>query len=185
MVIIEPLSGKSAAEQQIEIIERKGTGHPDTMCDSIMEAVSLALAEKYVEEFGSILHYNIDKGLLAAGRTEVEFGGGRVLKPMELIIGDRATFSAAGKSVPVAEIAVNAAKEWIGANMRHVDPEKHLEYRTVLAPGSEELADIFRRPGEMRVANDTSAAVGYYPLSCTEMVVLELERYLNSKEFKA
>jgi S-adenosylmethionine synthetase len=33
-------------------------------------------------------------------------------------------------------------------------------------------------------ANDTSAAVGYYPISSTERVVLSLERYLNSKEFK-
>jgi S-adenosylmethionine synthetase len=54
----------------------------------------------------------------------------------------------------------------------------------VLAPGSEELMDIFSRPGQVRVANDTSAAVGYYPLSPTEQSVLGLERYLNSREFK-
>jgi S-adenosylmethionine synthetase len=54
----------------------------------------------------------------------------------------------------------------------------------VLAPGSEELTDIFSRPGKVRAANDTSAAVGYYPLSPTESTVLELERYLNSKKFK-
>jgi S-adenosylmethionine synthetase len=54
----------------------------------------------------------------------------------------------------------------------------------VLAPGSAELTDIFSRPGKMRVANDTSAAVGYYPLSPCEAVVLELERHLNSRRFK-
>ena len=154
------------------------------MCDSIMEAISVALAKEYLKEFGTILHYNIDKGLLAAGRVRKRFGGGEVLKPMELIIGDRATFKASGKKIPVADLAIDAAKRWIRGNMRFVDPESHLKYRFILAPGSGELVDIFQRPGKVRGANDTSAAVGYYPLSPTEKIVLELERHLNSKRFK-
>ncbi len=184
MIVIEPFKGKSVIDQRVEIVERKGTGHPDYLCDSMMEAVSIALSREYVREFGTILHYNIDKGLLAAGSTEKRFGGGKVLKPMELIIGDRATFSAGGKKIPVAEIAVDAAKQWLKKNMRYIDPEKHLNYRVVLAPGSEELTDIFSRLGAIKSANDTSAAVGYYPLSPTERVVLALEHYLNSKPFK-
>lgn len=184
MIVIESFKGKSVVDQRVEIVERKGTGHPDYLCDSMMEAVSIALSREYVREFGTILHHNIDKGLLAAGSTEKRFGGGKVLKPMELIIGDRATFIAGGKKIPVAEIAVDAAKTWLKKNMRYIDPEKHLKYRVVIAPGSEELTDIFSRPGAVKRANDTSAAVGYYPLSPTERVVLELERYLNSKPFK-
>jgi S-adenosylmethionine synthetase len=103
---------------------------------------------------------------------------------MELTIGDRATFRALGKVIPVVDITIDAAKQWLGKNLRFVDPERHLTYRVVLAPGSEELTDIFARPGKIMAANDTSAAVGYYPLSPTEKVVLELERYLNSKKFK-
>ncbi|MDI6727419.1 MAG: methionine adenosyltransferase [Thermodesulfovibrionales bacterium] len=184
MIVIETFKGKSITEHRIEIVERKGTGHPDYMCDSMMDAISVALSKEYIKEFGTVLHHNIDKGLLAAGKVERRFGGGRVLKPMELIIGDRATFMAAGKKIPVAEIAIDASKKWIKENLRFVDPEKHLKYRVVLAPGSEELTDIFLRPGKVRPANDTSAAVGYYPLSPAEKIVLELERYLNSKKFK-
>ncbi len=185
MVIIEALKGTPITGHRIEVVERKGTGHPDYMCDSIMEAISVALAKEYTREFGAVLHYNIDKGLLAAGQVKCTFGGGRVVKPMELTIGDRATFSAAGKRIPVAEIAVNAAKQWVRDNLRFVNPEKHLKFRVVLAPGSAELSDIFLRPGKVRTANDTSAAVGYYPLSAAEKAVLELERYINSKEFKS
>ncbi len=184
MIVIEPFKGRSVLDQRVEIVERKGTGHPDYLCDSMMEAVSIALSREYQKEFGTILHHNIDKGLLAAGSTDKRFGGGRVRKPMELIIGDRATFRVGGKKVPVPEIAVDAAKRWLRANMAHVDPERHMKYRVVLAPGSEELTDIFSRPGAVRSANDTSAAVGYYPLSPTERVVLGLERHLNSKPFK-
>lgn len=184
MTVVELFRGKSVTDHRVEIVERKGLGHPDYICDSIMEAVSVALSKRYMEEFGMVLHHNIDKGLLAAGRTEKAFGGGRVVKPMELIIGDRATFKAEGKSIPVEEIAVRAAKDWVRENLRFVDPERHITYRTVLAPGSEELTGIFARPGEVRGANDTSAAVGYHPLSPTEEAVLGLERHLNSRGFK-
>lgn len=184
MIVVETYQGKAVAEQAVEVVERKGTGHPDTMCDAIMDAISVALSKAYLAEFGTILHHNIDKSLLAAGRVERWFGGGRVVRPMELIIGDRATFVADGRTVPVADIAVETARQWIRGHLRFVDPEQHLSYRVVLAPASDELADIFRRPGKVRAANDTSAAIGYYPLSPTEQAVLDLERYLNSPVFK-
>lgn len=184
MIVIETFRGKSVTEHPVEIVERKGRGHPDSICDCLMEEISVALSQTYMREFGAILHHNVDKGLLAAGRVKKRFGGGRVLRPMELIIGDRATFNAGGKEIPVAEIAVETARSWIRRNLRLVDPERHLRYRVVLAPGSEELTDIFTRPGKVRCANDTSAAVGYYPLSPTEKTVLELEYYLNSRAFK-
>lgn len=184
MIIVEAFRGKAITEHPVEIVERKGVGHPDYICDAVMESISIALSGAYLEEFGAILHHNIDKGLLAAGMAEIRFGGGRLLKPMELIIGDRATYRFAGRSVPVDDIAVAAAGKWISEHLRFVKPEKDLNCRLVLAPGSVELTDIFRRPGSVRVANDTSAAVGYYPLSPTETVVLEMEQYLNAPRFK-
>lgn len=184
MIVVETYKGRAITGHPVEVVERKGTGHPDFICDSVMEAISVALSKEYMNVFGSILHHNIDKGLLAAGRAVKTFGGGRMIKPMELTIGDRATFTEGGKKVPVREIAVEAVKKWIRDELRFVDPDAHVRYRVVLAPGSDELTDIFRRPGKVRPANDTSAAIGYYPLSPTETVVLELERYLNSVRFK-
>ncbi len=183
MIIVEPYPGLPIVDQRLEIVERKGRGHPDFLCDSMMDAISVALSQAYLKEFGTILHHNIDKGLLAAGSVEKHFKGGRVLRPMEFTIGDRATSEAGGRSIPIADIAVAAARTWLATNMRHVDPVQHLSYRVMLAPGSEELTNIFSRPG-IKVANDTSATVGYYPLSPTEQAVLALERHLNSLEFK-
>lgn len=184
MFIIEPYLARPVTEQRVEIVERKGIGHPDTMCDSMMEAVSIALCREYRKAFGMILHHNIDKGLLAAGRVELRFGGGRVAEPMELTIGDRATFFLGKKRIPVDKIAVRAAQEWLGRSLRSVDPRKHLRYRVVLRQGSQELTDIFARSSTVLGANDTSAAVGCYPLSPTEQAVLGLERFLNSAAFK-
>ncbi len=184
MIVVETYRGNAVTEHPVEVVERKGTGHPDFICDSVMEAISIALSKEYMRTFGCILHHNIDKGLLAAGTTVKTFGGGKMIKPMELIIGDRATFALGGKKVPVREIAIESAKGWFRNGLRFIDPDAHVRYRVVLAPGSEELTDIFRRPGKVKRANDTSAAIGYYPLSPAETVVLELERNLNSRRFK-
>ena len=88
-------------KQPIEIVERKGVGHPDSMCDAIMDQVSVELSKAYLKEFGAILHHNTDKSLLVAGDVECRFGGGVVNEPMLLIFGDRATFSVGDKSIPV------------------------------------------------------------------------------------
>jgi S-adenosylmethionine synthetase len=171
-------------KQQIEIVERKGVGHPDSMCDAIMDQVSVGLSKAYLEKFGTILHHNADKSLLVAGNVECKFGGGVVNDPMLLIFGDRATFEANGESIPVEEIAIQTAKDWLRENLRFVDPEKHMKYQVELKPGSQGLTDIFKRETCMMGANDTSAAVGYAPMTRTETMVLETERYVNSKEFK-
>mgnify|MGYP001574181289 FL=1 len=183
-IAVEILKNKPVAEQDVEIVERKGVGHPDYICDAIMDSISVALSQEYLKRFGDILHHNIDKGLLAAGQVERHFGGGRVLKPMELIIGDRATFKAGGKDIDVEDIAVKTAKRWFENNLRFVDSENDVRYRSVLAPSSEELADIFKRKGKIRGANDTSAVVGYAPFTSTESSVYETERFLNSEEIK-
>ncbi len=174
--------------QPIEIVERKGRGHPDTITDGIMERVALELNKEYLRKFGGILHYNADKSLLAAGATKPQFGGGKVLEPMLIVFGDRATTSFAGETINLENIVVNAAKGWIRDNLRFVNPDEHVKYQIELKHGSAELTDIFRREKGLMGANDTSAAVGYAPLSRTERIVLETEKFLNShglkKDFK-
>ncbi|WP_305042273.1 methionine adenosyltransferase [Geoalkalibacter sp.] len=184
MIIAERKQGPPMAERGFEVVERKGVGHPDSLCDGIMEAVSVALNRFYLETFGRVLHNNIDKGLLIAGQVEKWFGGGRVLQPMELIIGDRATTRHAGRELPVIDIATTAARDWLGRHLPHVDPHQNLRVRVALLPASAELSGLFGRPDEAPPANDTSAAVGYWPLTPTERAVLDLEALLNSASFK-
>lgn len=181
---IQMMSGPAAAELDVEIVERKGLGHPDTICDAVMERVSLALSRAYVERFGAILHHNCDKGLLMAGQVERRLGGGRVVEPMRLVMGDRATWCVGKEEIDVGAIAVEAAKTWFWENLRRVDPDRHLRYQVELKPGSEELVSLFLERKGVLGANDTSAAVGYAPLSDTERLVLEAEHHLNSAAFK-
>ena len=178
---IQKIDGPTPAELDVEIVERKGLGHPDTICDLVMERISQALSQAYLKHYGRILHHNCDKGLLVAGRVVRCYGGGRVIDPMRLVIGDRATFV---KEFDVGEIAIETAKEWFHQNLPEVDPVRHLTYQVELKGGSDELTAIFRGDSVIMPANDTSAAVGYAPLTETERTVLEAERFLNGPQFK-
>jgi S-adenosylmethionine synthetase len=182
-ISVEALNNTPVGKSQVEIVERKGVGHPDSICDSIMERVSVELSREYIKRFGGVLHHNIDKGLLVAGQSEKKFGGGRILEPIKLIFGDRATFEFDGEEIPVNDIAKKAAKKWFRENLRYVNAEKNVSYQFEIKQGSAELTDIFKRKGKVLGAGDTSAAVGYAPLTETEKTVLKTERYLNSKEF--
>ncbi len=182
-IVVERLEHLPVYRQKVEIVERKGIGHPDYICDALAERVSLALCREYLERYGRIFHFNIDKGLLVAGRVERRFGGGRVIRPMEFILGDRATLEVGGERIDVEGLAIETSKAWIRENLRGVDPSRDIGFRVLLSPASEELVSIFKKEGPLG-ANDTSAGVGYAPLTITEAVVLNVERYLNSQGFK-
>jgi S-adenosylmethionine synthetase len=181
-VLLEELRRIPLEHQRIELVERKGKGHPDSICDAVVEAVSLALCREYQATFGRVLHHNTDKGMLVAGRTQPGLGGGQVLEPMRFVLGDRAVNEYGGRRIAVGAIAEASAKEWVRSNLRFVDPERHLVFQNELKEGSPELMDIFER--KVIGANDTSAAVAYAPLTETERLVLAAEQWLNSPEFQ-
>ncbi len=183
-IVVNQLTQIPLKRQGIEIVERKGLGHPDYICDSIMNEISVALSREYKKRFGEIVHHNIDKGLLVAGQTEGRFGGGIIKKPMLMVFGDRATFEVGRDKIDVNTIAIETAKNWFKTRLRFVDPEKQVKYQVEIKPGSAELTDIFQRKGRFLGANDTSAAVGYAPLTPTEDLVLRTEKYLNAQAFK-
>lgn len=182
-IVIESPHRIPVEEQQVEVVERKGLGHPDYICDAVAEHISVELNRAYQREFGSIQHYNVDKGLLVAGESVPRLGGGKMIKPMTFIVGDRATYEWNGRRIDIDQLVHDTTVDWIETHLRFVDPRSDVVIQNVLDMGSPELTDIFHR--RVIGANDTSAAVGYAPLSITETLVLETERYLNSPEFKA
>jgi len=88
---IELLKMQSVREMRVELVERKGLGHPDYIADSASEVASRALCKYYLKEFGTILHHNLDKTLLVGGQANPRFGGGEVIEPIYIIVAGRAT----------------------------------------------------------------------------------------------
>jgi S-adenosylmethionine synthetase len=185
---VEEIKGHSVQELEVEIVERKGKGHPDSLIDGASEAVSLGLCDYYMKHFGAILHHNVDKGILVGGRAEAKFGGGTIIAPIYLLVAGRATelVPHGGKEieVPVGEIARHSIRAFINQTMRFLDPDEHVVIDTRIKQGSPDLVAVFMRKGAMPMANDTSIGVGYAPLTPTENLVLGTEKLLNSASFK-
>ncbi len=170
-------------KKKFEIVERKGIGHPDTICDLLMNKVSIELSKLYLKETGAIQHHNMDKTMLVAGKTQNKFGGGQIIKPMKLILGDRATFSINGRVLPIGEFVIETSRSWLEQNLRHLK-DQNIEFQLEIGPTSPELQSIFKKPTNI-VSNDTSALVGYAPFTQTESLVLKTEQYINSEKFKS
>ena len=176
------------SDLQVEIVERKGIGHPDSIIDGACEAVSIALSKYYLDNFDVIFHHNVDKGLLVGGKSESFFGGGKVIDPIYILVAGRATdlvpIGNKTEEVPVESIAKEAVANYLRGTMRFLDPKKHTRVETMIRAGSPDLVAVFLRKKSMPVANDTSVGVGFAPLSETEKVVYEIEQLLNSSKFK-
>jgi S-adenosylmethionine synthetase len=179
-IIISPLQTADAA---VEIVERKGLGHPDTICDALAETLSRNLCHAYRERFGEILHHNVDKALLRGGLASAKFGGGNVLAPIDVYLAGRAVSAVGGDAVPITEIAVEGSRAWLRANLHALDVERHVRIHELIRPGSSHLQMLFSRRSrpEVPVANDTSIGVGYAPLSNLERLVLALEKRINGR----
>ncbi|MCL4398202.1 MAG: methionine adenosyltransferase [Candidatus Parvarchaeota archaeon] len=182
-IAIEKNTAKNIEKQSIEIVERKGLGHPDYLADSIAENFSVNLSKYYIEHFGKIMHHNVDKLEVIGGETRPAFNGGKITKQITILFSGRATGIVNNEAVPLKDIAENSAKGWLKRNIRFLDPNQ-LRYLFETNNGSVNLADAFQRNGRPG-SNDTSFAVGYYPYSTLESLVLKTENYLNSKEFKS
>ncbi len=170
---------------QFEMVERKGKGHPDSICDHIAEEISKALCKYYLQEFGMVLHHNVDKALLVGASALSQFGARKITKPIELILAGRATHEAFGSKIPVEQIAIETSKKWFRENIRFLN-EKDISVSSKIRPGSSDLTELFSRfgRGEVPLANDTSFGVAYYPLSALEQKVIDIEQLLNSKDVK-
>lgn len=171
-------------DRDVEVVERKGRGHPDTICDALAEQVSRALCEAYWERFGRILHHNVDKVLLRGGVARTAFGGGAVLEPIDVYLAGRATIESAGGTSRVDEIAARSAERWLRSNLRMLDADRHVRIHSLIRPGSTELVDLFQRSpgGQVPLANDTSIGVGFAPETVLERTVRAVERHLNSPD---
>ncbi len=181
-IFITKVRGTPLEKQKIEIVERKGLGHPDYIADSIAESFSEELCKYYIKAFGKVLHHNVDKLEIIGGKTEPDFGGGNVIKPISVLFSGRATDNFNGVEIPVREIAVDSANKWISKNLRFLNPES-INYIFETKSGSANLSSAFSSEDGIG-SNDTSFGVGYAPLTESEKLVLNIERYSNSKEFK-
>ncbi|ELZ16533.1 S-adenosylmethionine synthetase [Haloterrigena salina JCM 13891] len=179
---VESIDRQAVEDQEVEVVERKGIGHPDSICDGVAEAVAGALAREYIDRVGEVLHFNTDETQLVAGEAAPAFGGGEVVDPIYLLIVGRATKHYDGETIPAETVALRAARDYLSETIPQLEVGEDIVVDVKLGEGSGDLQEVF---GEDEVsvpmANDTSYGVGHAPLTETERIVLEAERRLNGE----
>ena len=160
------VSAIEPTDETVEVVERKGLGHPDTICDALAESFSRALCREYRHRFGDILHHNVDKALLWGGRAIAKFGGGEVISPINVYLAGRATSEVGAERIPIEEIAIASSQAWLRANIHALDPERHVRINVLTRPVSQDLRMLFahRDQGNIALCNDSSIGVGHAAL---------------------
>jgi S-adenosylmethionine synthetase len=176
---VEPLRTVHIEDQVVEMVERKGLGHPDSIADGVSESVSRALCRLYLDEFGRILHHNTDETQVVGGASEPKFGGGKVTKPIYMLLVGRATSEVNGEKLPIRDTSIEAARKYVQSVCAHIDIDKHVEFDSKIGQGSVDLRGVFEQ--KTVLSNDTSFGVGFAPLSDLERLVLESEHFLTLK----
>ncbi|HTZ61956.1 MAG TPA: methionine adenosyltransferase [Thermoplasmata archaeon] len=176
---VEPLRTVHIEDQAVEMVERKGLGHPDSIADGVSESVSRALSRLYLDEFGHILHHNTDETQVVGGASEPAFGGGKVTAPIYMLLVGRATSEVNGEKLPIRDTAIEAARKYVQSVCAHIDIDRHVEFDCRIGQGSVDLRGVFEQKNVL--SNDTSFGVGFAPLSDLERLVLESEHFLTLK----
>ncbi|MET7981680.1 MULTISPECIES: methionine adenosyltransferase [unclassified Streptomyces] len=199
------LAGSSAL-LGVEVVERKGAGHPDTLADGAAEAISRAYSRYCLKTFGAILHHNTDKLSLLGGAADVSFGHGELTAPVQVLVNGRITGALGDHTIPVDDIVTTAAKDYLARALPLLDVERWVDVRTRLTqasspgavhdPGTAQreasrqrwfaprtLDDLAER--HRLFANDSSAGVAYWPLGIGERLALDIEGHLTSEGFRA
>ncbi len=178
-IAIEAIRQITTSERDVELVERKGIGHPDSVCDGIAEAVSRELSKYYISHYGKILHHNTDQVELVGGQSAPKFAGGAVLDPVYILLSGRATTKVGDERIPVKAVAVKAAKEYLRTNFKHLDHEGDIMMDSRIGHGSVDLVEVYDTTKHR--ANDTSFGVGFAPFTTTETLVKATENYINGK----
>ncbi len=168
----------------IEFVERKGVGHPDTICDALAEGLARELATEYLAHTGEVQHFNVDKAILAAGSVDIDFGGGRHVKPSRLVLVGKADMTTAWGPDP-DELAKEYKERLLGI-LPDADPDA-FSVELWLNQSAVDLAAVVKagHGTNAPLANDTSFAAVSLPRSPLETAVHDLEAYLNSDRYRA
>ncbi|NHJ03695.1 MAG: methionine adenosyltransferase [Candidatus Heimdallarchaeota archaeon] len=171
----------------VEIVERKGQGHPDYLCDKASEELSIALSTWYVENLGRIQHHNVDKAVLCGGQSTTKIGFGEVLEPIYLLLVGRAVGvnqHIDGKYLPIGKLVIESTKNFLHKDLPHLNIEHDIIIDYKIRSGSTDLVGNFEENTEIPRANDTSIGIGFAPYSKIEELTYKTERLLNDPNTK-
>ncbi|MGV9721989.1 methionine adenosyltransferase [Nocardia beijingensis] len=189
-VIISESAIRSTERAPVEVVERKGKGHPDTLSDAFAEAFVTRYVAWASEHIGADLNHWVDKCMLIGGESRNEFGSSELITPIRAMVVGKATRKVGELDVPLDVLARSAVDDVLAEGLVGYTPAAcSVEVRTNDYVGSGRPVEWFRpsRPGasaSVRRSNDSVIGVAYSPRSPLEDLVVEIESVLTSQQYR-
>lgn len=170
-------------KNNIEIIERKGLGHPDTLADKLAEECSRVYSNYCIERFGCVLHHNFDKLYIGAGCFRYENGAVNMYQPVKVYLNGRASNVMNVEKIDIDGLLKPVIKKYLASVLPRLDVEHELEININCTQNTkvhnwftpESINDI---PDAIKVfANDTSLCVSHYPFTLCEQIAFYAEQF--------
>lgn len=195
---------KNINDTQFEVVETKGKGHPDNICDTLAEKISSNYSKYCIERYGVVLRHMIDKLSILGGGSKVQFGTGKMINPIRVLINGRFTDTFENEKIDYMEIISKTIRNYmkeifplldVNEFLLIIDNTHHNEGPGVVYNYDnttknerdnffevKNKLDLSRHNNSFR-CNDTSTTVSYYPISDLEATVLSIEQTLNSTDY--
>lgn len=192
-------------DQEFEVVETKGKGHPDNICDTLAEKISMEYSKYCIKHYGVILRHMIDKLSILGGGSRVHFKNSEMISPIRVLVNGRFTDRYGEEKIDYMKIVSKVIRQYFKELFPLLDIDKYLliidnthhnegpgvVYDLDETSKNERIKffevtskeDISRHNNHFR-CNDTSTTVSYYPMSNLELLVLNIERILNSTSYK-
>jgi S-adenosylmethionine synthetase len=182
-----------AGELPIEVVERKGIGHPDSICDAIAERASALYSREFYAATGRLPHHYFDKVLLAGGGVDMGLGRGEIVAPYRLVFAGKGILQVGDYRVDLDSMIRRAACEVFEEVLVDFDPDRHLvvinEVRDHQGPARtrpryrpETLSVLPTLESRGRVSNDCNLCTSFAPFTMTERAVLGVESFLAAQD---
>ena len=192
---------KIPEENDFEIVERKGRGHPDTLSDRLAELLSRTYSKLTKENYGAILRHQFDKLSLMGGKCNVRFGGGNFRSPIRLLINGRATPKIGDKNIDFRDLLIHTAEKFLEKELRNFNflTDCRVMWENTANStrgmidsshgGTSAIHHIFH-PRSLKdlpestnpISNDTAVGCAWAPFTPLERLVLDIEKTLTSDE---
>jgi S-adenosylmethionine synthetase len=189
------ITAPSVEDEYYELVERKGVGHPATVCDAIAERASRYYSQFCLQAFGKIAHHSIDEVAIFNGEAVVDFGKGELITPYVVVVLGRAAFRMGMQEIPLGDLVARAVRDVMTEVSTGFDADRHLkvECRIVDHLGAERMGLRYRPEtsrdlvaiGQTGLMVNDCLVYGRAPFSRLERLVLEAERLVNGPTFKA
>jgi len=167
----------------IEIIERKGLGHPDSLADMLAKECSRVYSKYCMDNFGCILHHNFDKLYIGGGCFRYENGKAVMYDKIKIKVNGRVSNTMNHQKIDVEKLLTPVIKEYINHILPRVDVENEVlidvnctqntKLNNWFSPESkDDIPDT-----KKLLANDTSLCVSHQPMTLCERIVHETEEF--------